>query len=304
MRLYTGIPAIKDAPDTGARLDLQTEADALLADAGVLEIPDIPYTEQAHERQRLDLWVPSGTAHLYHPRPLLVWFHGGSWERGSRAFGPARGAVADGYIVANVSYRFSSDAVFPAQLEDCKAAIRWLRANADRHGIDPDRIGVWGGSAGAHLASLLGVTSHTRAFDRGGNLAESSSVKCVVDWFAPSDFLNYGEPHWAPLDHEETAISRLLGATPGQEREKARVASPVYHVTPSAAPFLIMHGTADPLVPLQQSQVLNERLKEAGVESTLRVIPGGTHGGPEFNTPEVLAEIAAFFRRHLMPFLG
>jgi acetyl esterase/lipase len=208
--------------------------------------------------------------------------------------------VADGYTVANLAYRYSSDAPFPAQLEDCKAAIRWLRSNGAQFHIDAQRIGVWGGSAGGHLASLLGVTGHVRDFDRGENLAESSRVQCVVNWFGPSDFFQYGVPHWAPLDTSDTAISRLLGGLPPEVPEKARQASPVHQITPDAAPFITFHGDADPLVPLQQSSLLHQRLLQARVESTLHILKGAGHGGPEFNTPEVLEKIAAFFGRHLM----
>src|SRR5262249_50393585 len=139
-------------------------------------------------RQKLDLYIPAT------PKgPLLVWIHGGGWRGGSKDVVEYRPFLAHGYCLASVEYRFSQDAIFPAQVEDCKAAIRWLRAHAGEYGYDPKRIGAWGASAGGHLVALLATTGHVRDFDVGENLEQSSAIECGIDYFGPTDF-----PNWKP----------------------------------------------------------------------------------------------------------
>jgi acetyl esterase/lipase len=269
---------------------------ALAPDARIVR--DLPYVPNATARQRLDLFLPLQPGA---PRPLVAWIHGGAWNSGSKDGCPARRLVPLGYAVASIEYRFSQDAPYPAQIEDCKAAIRWVRANAAAYGIDARRIGVWGGSAGGHLAALLGVTGHMSDFDTGPNLDQSSAVQCVVDFFGPTDFLHYGQVPTERLDGPASAAAQLIGGPISTHPVQARRASPVYFVEKDAAPFMIFHGQRDPIVPLQQSQELNAALKKAGVESSLRVIAGGGHGGPGFGTPENQALIIDFLDRHLKP---
>jgi len=259
-------------------------------------IRDLPYVPNAAPRQRLDLYLPAQPGQS---RPLVVYIHGGAWRGGSKDECPARGLIHLGYAVASIEYRFSQDAPWPAQIQDCKAAIRWLRAHAREYGFDPKRIGVWGASAGGHLVALLGVTGHVTDFDTGPNLDQSSAVQCVVDFFGPTDFLHYGDP--AKLDTPGNAVDQLLGGPVSTHQALARSASPDYFVARDAAPFLILHGDHDPLVPLQQSQELNADLQKAGIESTLRVIVGGGHGGPGFGTPENRKLVLDFLNRHLNP---
>jgi acetyl esterase/lipase len=259
-------------------------------------IRNLPYVPHAAPRQCLDLYIPwqSGP-----PRPLIAYIHGGAWRTGSKDYCPARRLVPLGYVAASIEYRFSQDAPFPAQIEDCKAAIRWLRAHARQYNIDPTRIGVWGASAGGHLVALLGVTGQVTDFDIGPNLDQSSAVQCVVDFFGPTDFLHYGDP--AKLDSPGNAVDQLLGGPVATHQPLARSASPADFVTRDAAPFLILHGDRDPLVPLQQSEELSADLQKAGVECTLRVIPGAGHGGPGFNAPDSQKLIVDFLGRHLKP---
>ena len=258
------------------------------------ELYDLAYVTDGHQRQRLDLFLPGDAADPAHP--LIVWIHGGGWEGGDKGNSPAREFVPRGYAVASLNYRFSREAVFPAQIEDCKAAIRWLRAHASQYGLDANRIGIWGSSAGGHLSAMLGVTGTTREFDTGENLAQSSRVQCVVDWFGPTDFLHYGNYPAMARDTPESALTRLIG---GKSPEKARRASPYYFVSAAASPFLIMHGDKDNLVPLQQSEVLDQALRAAGVESKLMVLPGSGHGGPAFSAPEAHRILVEFLDRHL-----
>ncbi len=264
---------------------------------GTRTLHDVPYVTGGTPQQRLDLYLPpaSGT-----PAPLVVWIHGGGWQGGSKASCPAKGALKFGCAAASLDYRLTGVAIYPAQIEDCKAALRFLRAHAAEYGIDPKRIGVWGSSAGGHLVALLGTTGNIRDFDVGENLDQSSAVQCVVDWFGPSDFLNWGNGDNKKAGDPKSSLAKLVGGPIATHQEAARRASPVYFVQKESAPFLIMHGDADPLVPLQQSQELNAALQKAGVESTLVVVPGAGHGGPGFNTPENSLLIHSFFKKHLL----
>jgi acetyl esterase/lipase len=225
--------------------------------------------------------------------------HGGGWEGGSKDHAPAEELVRRGYAVASVGYRLSQHARYPAQIEDCKAAVRWLRANAEKYRLDPERVGVWGASAGGHLAALLGTTGDLRDFDKGENLDQSSKVQCVIDWFGPTDFLNYGVPPQLQLDQPGGLVARLLGGTVRSKPDAAKRASSIFFVQQSAAPFLIMHGDRDELVPLQQSEILHAALKRAGVPSTLRVFRGAGHGGPAFSSPEARRTMLEFLEEHL-----
>lgn len=259
---------------------------------GAKALRDLPYVENGHERNRLDLYLPENAQGRL---PLVVWIHGGAWMAGNKDNCPAVWLTGKGYAVASINYRLSQHAVFPAQIEDCKAAIRWLRANAGKYHLDPDRIGVWGASAGGHLVALLGTTGGVKEFDKGGNRDQSSRVQCVVDWFGPTDLLTIGRGRNNPDSPE----ARLIGGPVRDNKEKARKASPLTYVSQYSAPFLIMHGDRDNVVPIEQSKVLAEALKKAGVEVKLQIIEGNGHGGPGFNTPESRKLIEEFFDKHL-----
>ena len=270
---------------------------AVLAEALRVE-RDLVYAEPDGRPQYLDLFVPKEGAR---PFPLVVWIHGGGWQTGSKTgAGGVLRLTPFGYAVASIDYRLTDVAKFPAQIEDCKAAIRWLRAHAAQYRIDPDRIGVWGGSAGGHLVALLGTTGSTREFDVGANLDVSSRVQAVCDFFGPSDFLAIiNGPNTHVLNTADGPMGKLLGGPPRERLDLAQRASPVTYVAKDNAPFLIVHGTLDPTVPPAQSQILYDMLVQTGVEAQLHFIPGAKHGGPEFSSPEVNAMIRTFFDRHL-----
>jgi acetyl esterase/lipase len=259
-------------------------------------IHDIPYLVGGSPRQTLDFYLPDQARS---PLPAVLWIHGGAWECGDKHPCPVREFAERGYVIASVGYRLSDEAAFPFQLQDCKSSVRWLRAHAAEYGIDPTRIGVWGESAGGHLAALLGTTGLTRDFDVGDHLDQSSEVQCVVNWFGPVDFLEWGAPFSPSMDSPESPVYRLLGGPISQNREKARSAGPLHHVHGRSAPFFTVHGDQDDIVPLVQSQRLHRALQDAGVESTLQVIPDAGHSTAEFNLPERLEEIAEFLSRHL-----
>src|SRR5208337_3078994 len=157
---------------------------------GVRVLRDLQYVEHGHERNRLDLYLPEKAEGRL---PLVVWNHGGGWVGGSKEGCPAVPLTTRGYAVASLNYRLSQHAVFPAQIQDCKTAVRWLRANAAKYDLDPEHVGVWGASAGGHLVALLGTTGNVKELEgTGGNLDQSSRVQCVVNWFGPSDMARMG----------------------------------------------------------------------------------------------------------------
>jgi acetyl esterase/lipase len=259
----------------------------------VKALRDLEYVSGGHERQKLDLYLPEKADG---PLPVIVWVHGGAWRVGDKNFCPALPLSAKGFAVASINYRFSSQAVFPAQIHDCKAAIRWLRANAKKYNLDPDRIGAWGASAGGHLVALLGTSSHVKELDgKDGNLDQSSRVQCVVDWFGHADLRGLTGPNNDP----KHPVRQLLGGAPTDQKEKAALASAVVHITKDCPPFLIMHGDKDFSVPYAQSVMLDEALKKAGVPVTLVKLEGAGHNGKEFHTPEILKQVEEFFRKQL-----
>ncbi len=268
-------------------------------------VTDMPYIADGHERQKLDLYLPGPEA--AGPLPLIIWVHGGAWLAGSKDPCPAVGYVRRGYAVASINYRLSRHAIFPAQIQDCQAAVRWLRANAGEYGIDPNRFGVWGASAGGHLAALLGVctvpirTSEDEETPEDGAAYDlSSRVQAVCDFFGPTDFARMND-FWTTMDHDaaNSPGSLLIGGPVQEHPDRVRRANPITYVTKDAPPFLIVHGDADPLVPHNQSELLYEALKAAGVEVTFYTVRGGGHGG--FDDPEVGLLVERFFDKHLKP---
>ena len=231
--------------------------------------------------------------------PTVVWLTGGGWQKVSKnAHVPEMVYLAEaGYTVATVEYRSSEDDPFPAQIEDVKAAIRFLRKNAALYQVDPDRVAVMGESAGGHLAALAGTTTGTGLFDVGENLDFSSDVTCAVDWYGPSDFTDFGTSESGLFSFPPEAL--LIGGGIGRNPEKARAASPITYVGEKTPPFLILHGTDDQLVPFSQSEKLYEKLLEAGAEAELVAIAGANHGDPVFVTGEVRKEILTFLAKHM-----
>jgi len=263
---------------------------------GARMLTNLAYVPNGAERQKLDLYLPATGTNL----PLIVWVHGGGWMEGSKEDPPGLRLLVHGFALASINYRLSQDAVFPAQLVDCKAAIRWLRAHAREHGLDPNRIGVWGASAGGHLVALLGTTGAVKEFDLGENLGVSSRVQAVCDWFGPTDFTQITN-HPSDINHAapDSPEARLLGGPIAQNAAKAQRANPIPYITKDDPPFLIMHGDKDTVVPLEQSQLLAEALQKAGVPVIFHVVPGGGHGGPAFRQQEEVDRLYDFFVRHL-----
>jgi acetyl esterase/lipase len=256
---------------------------------------EIEYAKSGKVSLRLDMLrpkEPSATA-----LPLVVFIHGGGWSGGDKVDGiySLIPLVATGnYVGVSVNYRLSQDAIWPAQIYDCKAAIRWLRTNAQKYGIDPERIGVWGMSAGGHLVNLLGTTADVKELEGDmGSPGPSTRVSCVVDFCGPTDFRT--------IEPEEKSVKpllwQLLGGTVAEKPDAAKSASPMAHVNKDCPPFLIVHGTRDKLVPFEQATTFCAALKAAGVDAKLITVEGGGHDGP--GRSEFRPAVQAFFEKHL-----
>lgn len=267
--------------------------------AGATAHRDLAYVRDGHARQKLDLFLPEKSTG---PIPLVIWVHGGGWQNGSKdQCLPLRlGFTARGYAVASLNYRLSGHAVFPAQIEDCQAAVRWLRDHANDYGLDPERFAVWGASAGGHLVALLGTAGDSAEFAPTPPPKTSARVQAVCDFYGPTDLLKFAlTPGYLGHARADSPESKLLGGPVLDRPAQAKRANPITYVGPGDPPFLIIHGSADPVVPPQQSTLLHAALQAAGLPSTHRTIADAKHGGPEFSTPAVADEVDAFFRRSL-----
>lgn len=256
------------------------------------KILDVQYCDRSPS-QILDIYLPENCSGPY---PVIAHFHGGAFMIGTQRddnLRPMLRGLSRGYAVVSVQYRMSGEARFPALIWDAKAAIRFIRANAEKYGLDSSRIAAWGPSAGGYISAMLGVTEGNPAFEdlSMGNAHVSSAVQAVVDWCGPcGDFLKMDtairESGIGIPDHNEaySPESLLMGAQITKIPELVSLACPCRYANKNAPPFLIHHGEADPVVPVSQSIALAEALKNAGVPVTLETFPGkGHHGEPWYD---------------------
>jgi acetyl esterase/lipase len=261
---------------------------------------DQDYAGLSNPKQMLDLFLPKERT-ADEKLPVLVFIHGGGWTGGDR--GPSAGAVlpfvASGhYAGITVSYRLAPEAHWPAQIHDCKAAIRWIRGNAETFGLDASRIAVWGSSAGGHLVSLLGTTHGVAELEGeiGPFAAESSQVTCVINQCGPMDFSKAlmfadGKPVV-----EDPAVVALIGGSVAENPDLIKAVSPVTYVTPNDAPFLTLHGMKDKRVDFVQATAIETALEAAGVPS---ILIGVTEGGHGLSHPALKDRIKTFLDSHL-----
>ncbi|MFN9036224.1 MAG: alpha/beta hydrolase fold domain-containing protein, partial [Planctomyces sp.] len=240
--------------------------------AGVRMERDLAYVEGGDESQKLDLYLPEQPA--AGPLPLIVHIHGGGWRGGSKFPCPFLVLVTRGYAVASIEYRFSQKAVFPAQIQDCQAAIRWLRGHAGKYGLDAEKVGVIGGSAGGHLSALVGTAGGAKAFPQiGGFSDQPDDVQCVCDIFGPANFATVMQQaaddkkvrNIFKFNSDSDPYALLIGGNLETDWEKVAAVSPVHYITADDPPTLILHGTHDALVPYAQSVELAESLRAKGV---------------------------------------
>jgi acetyl esterase/lipase len=262
----------------------------------VKTLRDIEYARVGDTSLKLDLYVPASTK----LPPLVVWVHGGAWRSGSKNNPSVLPLTERGYALASVDYRLSTVAQFPAQIHDIKAAIRYLRATAKEHGIAAERIAISGGSAGGHLAALVGVTNGVKELEGavGAHLDQSSDVHAIVVFYGASNLttiLTQSTPHG--LNMRVPALELLLGGQPDSRTELARLASPVFHVDSHDPPLLWFHGDQDPQMPINQAHEMMGAYKKQGLSATFEPVYGGAHGGKLFFTPEQIAQVADFLKQ-------
>ena len=267
---------------------------------------NITYGKAGDTELKLDLARPQGDG----PFPAIVFIHGGGWCQGNRE--GYRGAIQEaakrGYVAATISYRLmkfdeskkettTATPIFPAQIHDAKAAIRWVRANAAKYHVNPDRIGVTGGSAGGHLSLLVGLTDPTSSLEGdSGNPGQSSRVQAVVNYFGPTEMVT---------GYEKSSVAWILrlfmGGTPSEAAERYRAASPMTYVSKDDPPVLTLHGDKDTLVPIEQAKLLDEKMKAVGASHTLIVFEGQGHGFGGEQGKKAWDATWEFFERHLKP---
>jgi acetyl esterase/lipase len=299
-------PSASAAPTPSCPADplASIPATPLLAAVGVVVHRDLAYVTGGHVRQKLDLWLPAATK-IGSTYPVIIYIHGGGWKHGNKSstWTPID-YVSRGYAVASIDYRFSSDAIFPAQIQDAKAAVRWLRAHAKKYNLDTQHFAAWGESAGGHLASLLGTSAGVAAFDVGENLSQSSAVQAVVDYYGPTDLLQMAAEAGSPAhDAACSAESQLVGGALQTHKKKATRANPITYIDGNGPPFFIAHGDQDDSVPQAQSVLLRDALKKAGVPRTYISVAGAGH---EFEnaTPAQLDDLDAKTRAFLAKRIG
>jgi acetyl esterase/lipase len=262
--------------------------------ADVVFEPDVEYANPDNQHLKLNLARPKDAAG---PLPAVVCIHGGGFRAGDRKGwdGRCKMLAERGYVAVTVEYRLAPRYQFPAAVEDCKAAVRWLRLNAEKYHVDPNRIGAVGDSAGGHLAQFLGVTGDVHDFDGDQNPGPSSRVACVVNFYGPSDLTrSYGKS----VDAAEV-LPLFLGGDVQHERKRHVLASPLYWVTPDAAPTLLVHGTEDKYVNYEQATWIHERLKAAGVDAELLTLQGAGHGFKGDDAKKAEAAMVEWFEKHL-----
>lgn len=269
--------------------------------AGVEQKRDIVYATVGERKLHLDLYYRPQSKQ---PLPLVIWIHGGGWRSGSKQNPRHALTLLDhGFAVASVEYRLSGEAIFPAAIEDCKAAISFLRQNAAAFRVDSRRFGAWGSSAGGHLVALLGTTNDVDDFNTHAVCRRASpSVQAVCNWFGPTDFLRMNDfPGKIDHDDAKSPESLFIGGPIQQHKPQVARANPIRFVSTGDPPMLLMHGESDQLVPYNQSELLHAELVKQRVDSTLYRVKGGDHGfrGAEDSVESLQRKVAAFFRRTL-----
>lgn len=267
---------------------------------------DIKYANIS-EAQKLDIYLPEKGQETF---PVILSIHGGAFKMGDKRDSqvlPMLEGLQRGYAVVSINYRLSGEAIFPAQINDVKAAIRFIKANSQKYNLNKDKIVVWGGSAGGHLSAMAGLTAEIKELEdlSLGNEKEDSKVIAVVDWFGPTDFSKMDEAFiksgLGKADHndEESPESILVGGAVQDNLGKVQFANPITYVTKEAPPFLIQHGSIDNHVPTEQSILLKDALLKVGAEVEFEVIEGAKHGGPLFKTEQNIEKVFEFIDKYV-----
>ena len=241
---------------------------------------DIEFAVVNNQSLKLDLYQPKKPK----GSPLVVWIHGGGWRKGTKERCYIDWLPEHGYTVASISYRYSSVAKFPAQIHDCKGAVRWLRANAEKYGYNPKKIFVAGSSAGGHLTALMATTSENKELEGavGNNLKFSSVIQGAVIYYGATDFILRSKTQPSRANTKGSVVYDLLGGGAHEKIKAAKLASACYHVSKDDAPLLIFHGSKDKTVLIDQSEAIKLKYDKAGLPAQLQVVEEAGHGGNIF----------------------
>lgn len=268
---------------------------------GTVMHQNVPYANDTLKKHRLDIYLPK--AHQSN-LPLVIWIHGGAWNHNDKyadmgyMIQTVKGFLESGYAFASIDYRHSTTKVFPAQIQDCSQGVQFLSNNAEKYGIDRRRIALIGFSAGAHLASILGLSLNNDVKEFYPATGKPSyTLKAILDFYGPADLLMMS----AKQDPEEVSdpIYQLLGAAAVKRPDLARKASPVTYVDKGDPAFFIVNGEKDESVPYQQSVLLKSLLDQAGVPSELTIVKGAPHYGKMFDAEEIRVRLFQFLKTHL-----
>ncbi|MET0635346.1 MAG: alpha/beta hydrolase [Chitinophagaceae bacterium] len=257
---------------------------------------NVPYAGDTLQKHLLDLYVPENATSS---TPLLVWVHGGAWRVNDKYADmnymktTVRDILANGFAIASIDYRHSFMAVFPAQRQDCSQAISFLYSNAEKYGLDKNRIGIIGFSAGAHLASQLALSANQQ------ETKPEYRIKCVIDFYGPADMIALETNPDTAFNNSRSPVSMLLGAMAIDRPDLAYAASPVSYIDKDDPPFLIVHGEKDESVPNTQSRLLSSWLKLKGVKNELVIVPGAPHYGEMFDAEWIRKKLISFLQQNL-----
>lgn len=269
--------------------------------AGTVMHNNLAYAGDTLKRHKLDIYLP---ALVKGNVPLVIWVHGGAWKLNDKFAdmgymkNTVKSFIDEGYAFASIDYRYSTDAVFPAQIQDCNQAVSWLYANAEKYHIDKNKIALIGFSAGGHLASLLALSNNNRIkpFSHDGKQVPFK-IKAVIDFYGPSNFLAFTPKN--EISTSDDAIASLLGGTILERPDLATLASPTTYIDANDPPFLIFHGEKDESVPYTQSVLLRSYLRQMNVKSELTVVPNAPHYGEMFDVESNKIKISAFLKTYL-----
>ena len=270
---------------------------------GTVMEKNLSYANDSNKKHLLDIYLPPGKKVR---RPLIVWIHGGAWMLNDKYAdmgymkNTVRGFIDSGFAVASIDYRYSTEAIFPAQIQDCNQALAYLDQHAEDYKFDRDRIALIGFSAGGHLASLLALSNNNavRDFFPAGKQTHFK-IKCVLDFYGPSDFIMLASIPDTSISNERNPVSLLLGATPLSRPDLAKKASPVTYIDRNDPPFLIVQGEKDESVPNTQSKILSSWLTVSGVKNELIVVPNAPHYGDMFDVAEIRSRLFRFLDFYL-----